>query len=210
MPSPTPSDSGFQIGPDMLATLRYRVFDAEGAPVDAEEQRVTFVFGYGQLLEPIEAALEGLGVGATRSIGLPPERAFGKRRPDAVLEVDREEFPPDAAPGDRFEAENEHGAVIVIKLLDVLDDRVVIDMNHPLAGQKVRFELFVEAVRPATSQELAAAAERLQAAGAAPPSVEQLLPAERLLLGGRRRYETSEVAAVDAEGPARKTERRER
>jgi FKBP-type peptidyl-prolyl cis-trans isomerase 2 len=102
------------------------------------------------------------------------------------------------APGDRYEAETPEGDTIVLRVLEVTDDAVVIDTNHPLADQTVRFELQVVAVRPASAAELRAAAERLEAenqaaeAGPAAPEtgVSPLVPLRRLLEGGRRRYES--------------------
>ncbi len=148
----------------------------------------------GQLLPAIERALDGLGVGAQRSLTLKARDAYGRRDPKAVLEVDRSEFPPDVAPGDRFEVENEEGAVLVLQVLDVGPETVHLDLNHPLAGQDLRVELSVVGVRPATSEELEAAERALEASeaeGAVGPKVQPppLVPLESLLRGPGRGYE---------------------
>src|SRR5690606_5102767 len=105
----------------------YAVFDADGDAVATGPSRLEFVFGLGQLLPAIERALDGLGVGAQRSLTLKARDAYGRRDPKAVLEVDRSEFPPDVAPGDRFEVENEEGAVLVLQVLDVGPETVHLD-----------------------------------------------------------------------------------
>lgn len=140
------------------------------------------IFGHGQLLPAVEQAIEGLGPGQKRTITLPPAQAFGERNPAALIEVDRSEFPPDVAPGDHFEVENEKGDLLVLKVLDVADDCVVLDTNHPLAGQRVRIDLTVHDVRPATSEELERARARLRS----PMQVVEapLISADRLLRGG--------------------------
>lgn len=186
--------SDYQIGPGAFVSLDYAVFDADGDAVATGPSRLEFVFGLGQLLPAIERALDGLGVGAQRSLTLKARDAYGRRDPKAVLEVDRSEFPPDVAPGDRFEVENEEGAVLVLQVLDVGPETVHLDLNHPLAGQDLRVELSVVGVRPATSEELEAAERALEASeaeGAVGPKVQPppLVPLESLLRGPGRGYE---------------------
>lgn len=186
--------SDYQIGPGTFVSLDYAVFDADGDAVATGPSRLEFVFGLGQLLPAIERALDGLGVGAQRSLTLKARDAYGRRDPKAVLEVDRSEFPPDVAPGDRFEVENEEGAVLVLQVLDVGPETVHLDLNHPLAGQDLRVELSVVGVRPATSEELEAAERALEASeaeGAVGPKVQPppLVPLESLLRGPGRGYE---------------------
>ena len=178
----------FQIGPEMWVRLRVVVCDAEGAPVQDEPSEVSFVFGYDALLPALENALEGTPQGAQKSVTLKPEDAFGKRDPKAVLEVLRDEFPDDVAEGDVFDAEEaaeEGAAPVVLRVLEVTPDSVILDRNHPLAGQKVRFDVEVLEVRPAETEEIAAAEASLQ--GDSAPE-EQLIPAASLLRGGTRRY----------------------
>lgn len=186
--------SDYQIGPGTFVSLDYAVFDADGDAVATGPSRLEFVFGLGQLLPAIERALDGLGVGAQRSLTLKARDAYGRRDPKAVLEVDRSEFPPDVAPGDRFEVENEEGAVLVLQVLDVGPETVHLDLNHPLAGQDLRVELSVVGVRPATSEELEAAERALEASeaeGAVGPKVQPppLVSLESLLRGPGRGYE---------------------
>jgi FKBP-type peptidyl-prolyl cis-trans isomerase SlyD len=180
-----------QVGPGTVVTVRYRVLDAEGEVMDASDPDLppAFVFGYGELLPALERALDGKRAGDSVTVSVGPEEAFGRRDPNAVLEIDREDFPADVTPGDCFEAEGEGGEVVLLKVLDVSPDAVVVDLNHPLADQEVRFDLEVLAVRPAEAAELAEAEERLSSelGGSASP----LLSPERLLKGGGKRYENT-------------------
>jgi FKBP-type peptidyl-prolyl cis-trans isomerase SlyD len=178
---------GFQLGPGVWTRLRYRVFDAEGELLEGAGGELGFVFGYGTLLPPLEAALEGLTVGAERTVELSARDAFGERRPELELEVARDEFPPDAAPGDRFELEREDGSEVVARLLAVGEDTAVVDLNHPLAGQRVRFEIGVLEARAATPEELQIAESALlMGEEAGPDPTEGLIPAAGLLRGGVR------------------------
>jgi FKBP-type peptidyl-prolyl cis-trans isomerase SlyD len=172
----------------MQVLLSYRVFDEEGEALHDVPDELSLVVGYGALLPAIEERLEGLRQGEQRTVELSPDDAFGRRDPKAVIEVDRDEFPPDVAPGDRFDAESDDGRPVLLQVLDVSDQAVVLDGNHPLAGQRVRFEITVREVRPASAEELAAAEKRLEVAddpGDSP--LGSLVPVERLLRGPSRR-----------------------
>lgn len=185
----------------MFVRLGYRVFDAEQELVDESDPAIplTVVAGYGQLLPALERALDGLAAGDRTSVALAPRDAYGARDPHAIIEVDREDFPPDVAPGDRFEAERADGAIVVLQVIDVLDDAVVLDTNHPLAGQRVRYELEVLEVRPAAAEELQRAVRLLEEAPDRPP--DGLIPPSRLLPGGGRRYESSRRPVAEDEEP---------
>lgn len=183
----------YQVGPDTFVGLEYAVFDADGDAVAGGPNQLEFVFGRGQLLPALERALDGLSTGDRRSVTLQARDAYGRRDPRAVLEVDRTEFPEEVAPGDRFEVENERGAVLVLQVLDVGPETVHLDLNHPLAGQDIRIELAVTNVRPATAAELDAADRALEEAET-PPSASireplPLIPLESLLRGPGRGYE---------------------
>jgi FKBP-type peptidyl-prolyl cis-trans isomerase SlyD len=169
----------FQVGPDTVVHFSYQLFDAEGECVEGDDgAEFSFLFGYGQLAPALENALLGMQPQQRKRVRLSPEQAFGARDPERVLELDRDGFPPDIAPGDEFEAENEEGDAVTLAILDVDAERVVVDLNHPLAGQDVELLLCVQAVRPALSAEIAEAISMLEAE---PKPVQGLLPATRLL-----------------------------
>ena len=173
---------GYQLGPGMWTRLSYRVFDAEGEALEAESVVMGFVFGYGALLPALEQALEGKSAGGRCSVELGSKDAFGERDPGHRLEVEREEFPPDVAPGDHFDAEQDDGTPIVLTVLEVTDSSVLLDLNHPLAGQRVRFEVEVLEARPASEEELALA----EAALAEEPETPLIDPARLLRRGSQR------------------------
>ncbi|HET9931461.1 MAG TPA: peptidylprolyl isomerase [Polyangiaceae bacterium] len=187
----------FQAGPGMWVRLKYRAFDEDDEPVEQLEQEIEYVHGYGALLPELETALDGQGEGAHRTVRLDQKRAFGPRRNDRIVEFDRAEFPPELAAGDHFDAEGEDGHVLVLRVLEVRDDAVVVDLNHPLAGQDVRFELEVLGVRPATPEEIELAEAALQAEG---PVDGSLISAERLLRGPSRGYEMGPSAPPRPDG----------
>lgn len=175
------------VGPGTTVKLHYVVRDGEGETV--ADEVVERIFGYGQLLPTVEQAIDGLASGAKRSAKLRPEDAFGERDPEAVLEVEREEFPEDVAPGDHFQAEDAEGKFVMLTVLDVDAERVVVDQNHPLAGLSLALDLEILGVRVAESAEIEAAEAALQVAR--PPDI-SLIPPEALLARGQRRNEDGE------------------
>jgi FKBP-type peptidyl-prolyl cis-trans isomerase SlyD len=178
----------FQVGPGVSVRLAYRVFDADGEAID-DASELLFVFGYGALLPAIEEQLDGAREGERLSFNLPPERAFGRRNPKAVIEVDREDFPEDVAAGDRFEADADDGRPVLLQVLDVTPEAVVLDGNHPLAGQRLRFDIEVLELRPASAEELAEAERRLGIGEPHPAdsATSPLIPLGRLLRGPSQR-----------------------
>jgi FKBP-type peptidyl-prolyl cis-trans isomerase SlyD len=166
--------TGFQVGPSTLYVFSYQAFDADDEPASEPEVTVA-VFGTGQILPGVEAALEGKTVGDRVEVRLAAGTVFGARRASSILEVDRADFPRDVAPGDRFELENAAGDLLVAHVLEVLDDLVVIDTNHPLAEQDVILRGELLEVRPASADELRAAElaleEDMALLNASPPDV---------------------------------------
>jgi FKBP-type peptidyl-prolyl cis-trans isomerase SlyD len=147
-------ERGFQLGPGVWMRLRYAAYDAEGELVAGTPADVGAVFGFGMLLPAVEQKIEGLVVGDKKSFELHPEDAYGARDPKAEVEFERTEFPEDIAEGDRYEVERDDGTPLVLQVLSVSEEGVLVDLNHPLAGQRVRFEVEVLEARAATEDEL--------------------------------------------------------
>lgn len=147
---------GHAIGPEIVVRLEYRLYDAEGALVEAPgaSEIIEFIFGVGQASPTIERAVEGLRVGDSRRVRLSPREAFGPRDEDAVIVVERSELPGEASLGDEFEAESDQGEPVFLRVIELDDDIARLDANHPLAGQSVTLELTVVETRIATSAEL--------------------------------------------------------
>lgn len=183
-----PESTSYQLSPGMWARLGYQVYDDEGELVETGDSELCCLIGYGVLFPALEQKLEGLAQGSKRTVLLKPEHAFGQRNPGAQVEVERSEFPEDVAPGDCYEAEDEDGRPVLLQVLDVSEEGVVVDSNHPLAGQTLRFEVEAREVRPATDAELEAAEQRLLSQEESPEEQpEPLITPESLLRGPTRR-----------------------
>ncbi len=158
------------IGPNAYVVLEYTLRLAEGGEViDASEgeegEPIVYVHGYGMLVPGLEAALDGLRAGEAKRVPLAPEEAFGEHDDELLLEVDRGDFPPEVAVGDEFVAESEEGEEEFLRVVEVRDDAVVVDGNHPLAGMAVTYDVVVREVRQATPDEIQDAATAFEEAG---------------------------------------------
>lgn len=167
------------VGPDTVVHFSYRLFDEEGDLVEQAEPSapLSFLFGYGQLHPALEASLEGLQAGETRRTKLPRD-AFGLRDPSAIIEVARQELPPETAVGDEFEAESDDAGAVSLVVLELNDDLAVLDSNHPLAGQAALLEVRVDAVRAALAVEIELAEQDLASGDT---EQQRLIPGSRLL-----------------------------
>lgn len=104
--------------------------------------------GKGTLLPSVEETLTRMEPGEARTVTIPAERAYGPYEPELVLAVDRAEFPEDIEPEVGQELQVRQGdEVVVVRITAVSDEEVTIDVNHPLAGQNLTFDLELVAVR---------------------------------------------------------------
>lgn len=155
------------IQPNTHVTLDYELRDDAGELIDASEgeegEPIEYVHGYGMLVPGLEAALVGLKVGDEREVVVPAEAGYGERDESLMLEVERSEFPdPKAvAADDEFVAESPDGDEIAMRVVEVKDDVVIVDANHPLAGMTLRYSVKVRDVRQATETEIEQAASDL-------------------------------------------------
>jgi FKBP-type peptidyl-prolyl cis-trans isomerase SlyD len=122
--------------------------------ISEAKQPVGFIVGSAHMLPSIEKQLFGMQAGESATIFLEPGEAFGHYDPDAIKEVPLDSFPGeiDLQPTMPFQAEGPDGPVtFVIKAVG--DGAVTIDMNHPLAGRRMRCEVEIHEVRELTVTE---------------------------------------------------------
>jgi len=153
-----------QVQDGCWVTVRYRLFDAQGEPLEEGEREWTYLHGgYGAVFPKIEAALAGLQLGQTVSLYLEPEDTFGEYDAARLQLVPQDRFAFELEPGMTFESvpgQPDDGHLYTVT--DVADGMVVLDGNHPLAGLGLRFDLEIDDVREATHVEIAAERERTE------------------------------------------------
>lgn len=127
--------------------FEYRLSLEDGTVVESNVdsgQPFEYVQGGGQILPALEAALEGLGENDEKSVKLTAEDAYGPVNPEAFQEVPRDRIPEEAqSVGTQLSAPGYEGP---IRVHEVKNETVVLDFNHPLAGQALTFDIRVVSV----------------------------------------------------------------
>ena len=141
-----------------VVTFDYTLKNAAGEVLDTSDggDPLAYIHGAHQIVPGLERALEGLDVGAEKDVVVPPEDGYGLPDPGGVFTVPRASFPPDLTleVGDSFMGENEDGAAVPVRVVELRDDVVVVDANHPLTGVTLHFHVVIREVRDATLEEL--------------------------------------------------------
>lgn len=143
------------VSKDSVVTIRYRIDDAKGKPLQSKAEEVAYLHGgYDNLLPAIEQALEGKEPGFATTVDLPPESGFGVRDESLVKSISRVEFPAGVKVGGQLQGPGPDGAERIYHVTKIKGSEVLLDGNHPLAGKHVKFVVRVLAVRPATQEEI--------------------------------------------------------
>jgi FKBP-type peptidyl-prolyl cis-trans isomerase 2 len=101
--------------------------------------------GQGQLIPGFENGLIGMSIGEKKTIEIQPEDAYGEVNPQLTQEVPLDKVPENVKVGDMLQGQNQYGPVQVT-VREVNESTVLLDMNHPLAGKKLIFDLEVVSV----------------------------------------------------------------
>lgn len=141
---------------DTVVTISYLVHDLDGTLLEASDEPVSYLHGgYDNIFPAVEAALEGKVVGDKVDLKLQPADAFGEYDEELVRMEERDAFPAELELGMQFVgAPIDGGEEVLYTVTDIADGKVVVDGNHPYAGQAVRFECTVTEVRVAAAEEV--------------------------------------------------------
>lgn len=141
-----------------VVSIDYKLHLGDGKVVDASEEGepLTYLHGEGQIVPGLERELAGLGAGDARKVVVTPADGYGERDLAGMQRVDRTAFPPDVelTVGQELSAVGPDGEVVPFVVQEVGLDKVLIDLNHPLAGKTLHFDVTVREVRSATAEEL--------------------------------------------------------
>jgi len=146
------------VAKDKVVGVIYTLTDDQGNVVDTNkgQDALEFIQGHGMMIPGFEKALEGAIEGQTLSFSVSPEEGYGESNEDFVIEVPRSAFPEDeeVQVGWQVTGTTPDGQMQAFRVLEVSDEKIKLDANHPLAGQNLNFEVEVVALRDATEQEL--------------------------------------------------------
>ena len=146
-----------QIAPDKVVSIHYTLTNETGETLDSSRERgepLAYLHGHGNIIPGLETALDGKASGEQVQVTVDPEEGYGERHDALIQDVPREAFQgvDELEPGMQFQAQTEAGARLFV-ITDIQGDQVTVDGNHPLAGERLHFDVEVTEVREATDEE---------------------------------------------------------
>lgn len=143
---------------DSVVTISYTLRNGEGSVLDSsgEDGSIAYLHGHQNIVPGLESALTGQEVGSTVNAEVQPAEGYGERREDLVFSVPRDRMPEgeDLTEGMQFRAQAAEGQDVVVTLIDIGEEEVTLDGNHPLAGETLHFDVKIEDIREATPEEI--------------------------------------------------------
>ena len=123
----------------------------DGTVFDSSVERdpLEFTLGKGMVIQGFEDGVRGMAPGETKSVTIAPEDAYGPYNPEALARVPRRQFPPDIEPeiGMMLEVRLEDGRPAHVVIVELGEEEITLDGNHPLAGKALTFALNLVEIR---------------------------------------------------------------
>ena len=144
-----------------VVAIYYTLKDKDGEVLDTnkgkEGKPLAFLHGAGNLLPGLEKELVGKVKNDYVEVQLAPADGYGEHNPDAIREVPRSSFPGDREPevGAVIQGQDPDGQPLMGKITDVSGEEIKVDLNHPLAGKELFFEVTICGVREPSEEETA-------------------------------------------------------
>ena len=146
-----------KIRSDCYVSIDYRLTSDAGELIDESEdgKPISFIFGRGQMVPGLEEKLDGMDVGQQADIVVEPDKGYGPVKEELFRTLPRDAFPEDIdlVPGLHLRASGPHGP-LTLSVRSVDDESVTVDLNHPLAGQRLHFHIRIVESREATDDEM--------------------------------------------------------
>ncbi|WP_338364930.1 peptidylprolyl isomerase [uncultured Pseudoalteromonas sp.] len=145
------------IAPNTVVKMHYSVMDNDGNTIDNsfDGEPLVFITGTGYLIPGLENALQGKQAGDTLSVKVEPEEGYGERHDNLMQAVPKSMFDGmEIEVGMQFRASTDDGDQSVM-IIEIQDEDVIVDGNHPLSGITLNFDVEILDVREATEEELA-------------------------------------------------------
>jgi FKBP-type peptidyl-prolyl cis-trans isomerase SlyD len=142
-----------------VGMFHYTLSDSEGAIMESSVggAPMAYLHGFQNIIPGLESALEGKSVGESFKAVIPPAEAYGERRGPGPQGIHRSQFPKgfEATVGRPIQAQGSDGEAVTLWITKVEGAQIYVDINHPLAGQTLTFDVQIVGLRDATSDEMA-------------------------------------------------------
>ncbi|MCP4301080.1 MAG: peptidylprolyl isomerase [Gammaproteobacteria bacterium] len=117
----------------------------DGTEFDSSAGRdpLEFALGGGQVIPGFDNAVDGMSVGDNKTVTISPDDGYGMRHEQLVQQVPRSAFPEDMEPavGMQLQSQSPDGQVVNLVVVEVEDESITVDANHPLSGQALTFAI---------------------------------------------------------------------
>ena len=136
-------------------SLEYTLSGEDGNVIESNKgnEPLKYTHGQNEMIRGLEKELAGMKVGGTKQVRVKPEDAYGPVDPTAFREVPKEELPPEALKvGTTLTARDERGQTARVKVHQIKEKTLVMDMNHPLAGKTLTFDVKILDIKPAETK----------------------------------------------------------
>jgi FKBP-type peptidyl-prolyl cis-trans isomerase SlyD len=156
----------------MLVSLDYTVKTPDGKLLETSKgsQPLQYIHGKKMMIPGLERELTGMKIGAEKHITVKPEDGYGKLNPNAVQEVPKEKVPPNALKiGAVLVGTDKNGSPMPMTVKEIKEKTVVMDLNHPLAGKTLVFDVKVVDIQPPPTTPPTASKPAQPAQPSAPP-----------------------------------------
>jgi len=120
-----------------------RLDDGTVFDTSANGDPLQFTIGSGQIIPGFEQAVVGMNPGESKTVKIPAEDAYGQRREDLIIEVEKSQLPEGLKPevGLQLQSRQPDGRIVVLTIADMTESHVTLDANHPLAGKDLTFDI---------------------------------------------------------------------
>ncbi len=117
----------------------------DGTVFDSSRERkpLEFTLGCGQVIPGFDKGIVGMEINQTKSINIPAVEAYGERNDQLIINISRDELPPEIQPeiGMQLEMMHPSGQKIIVSISNFTDEYISLDGNHPLAGNDLNFDI---------------------------------------------------------------------
>ncbi len=146
-----------KVAENMAVSMEYTL-TVDGEVLDSSEEHgpIEFLLGYQNIITGLEKAVEGMAVGESKDVVVAAKDGYGESDPSEIKDVSKDEFPDEIPlkPGVDLEMKDDEGHLVHGTILEVGEESIKMDFNHPLAGKELYFAVKVVGLREATSEEL--------------------------------------------------------
>ncbi|CAB9539160.1 FKBP-type peptidyl-prolyl cis-trans isomerase SlyD (EC 5.2.1.8) [uncultured Gammaproteobacteria bacterium] len=143
---------------DKVVEMHCTLKNDKGEVIDSTEGRETMVFlqGHSNIVPGLEKSIEGMKVGESNDVVVQSKEAYGDYHAEGVQTIPMKalEGIDKLTVGLELQSQDEQGNPFIVRVKEINEDTIVVDANHPLAGETLHFSVSIESIREATKEEL--------------------------------------------------------